>query len=75
MDYIDNRLSAIEDILRTQSEEECRKNVIETIDLLKQDFPEQREYIDAIFKQMCTSNHVDFFKEIRISPNDMLHIE
>lgn len=71
MNYIENRLSAVKDILSSQPVEKCRKNVIETIERLKTECPEQSADIDAKFKEICKECKVDFFKEIRKSPEDL----
>lgn len=65
MDKIDNYLSAIEDVLASQSESECRKNVFETLDLLIAEFPSQKERIINSFKELCKKYNKDFLNEIR----------
>lgn len=65
MDKIDNYMSAIEDILAKQSESECRKNVFETLDSLKAEFPSEQERINNNFKKLCKKYNKDFFNEIR----------
>lgn len=63
--YINKELSCVEEIVKTQSEQNCRKDIFETLGLIKQTHPEHREYIEERFQQMCKDYNKDFFKEIR----------
>lgn len=62
MDVIENYMSAISDILESQTEEECRKNVFETIDGLHNMFPKERNRIDKCFRELCIEHNKDFSK-------------
>lgn len=75
IDYIDRRLSAVKDIICSQTVEEYRKNVLETIDGLKRECPNQEAYIDDAFKEICQECQVDLFEEIRKSPEDLNLVE
>ena len=65
MDIINNYMSAIGDVLATQSAEECRRNVFETIQGLVEMFPDQRERILCQFDELCKMCKKDFFKELQ----------
>lgn len=65
MDKIENYMSAINDIMASQSEEECRKNVFETIGILIKEFPDEQERINESFRKLCKKHNMDFFREIR----------
>lgn len=58
-------LQAVDEILATQPEEDCRKNVLETIGVLKKDFPKDADYIERQFKSLCEKHKKDFFKELK----------
>ena len=58
-------LSAVEEIVKTQSEQKCRKNVFETLGLLMAYYPENVNHITTEFRRMCKDYNKDFFKEIR----------
>ena len=75
IDYIDSRLSAVKDIICSQTVKEYRKNVLETIDGLKRECPNQEAYIDDAFKEICQECQVDLFEEIRKSPEDLNLVE
>lgn len=66
MDKINNVMSAISDILATQSEDECRRNVFGTICALKLEFPDEEKRIDKCFRDLCDKYNKDFFKDVRI---------
>ncbi len=60
MDYIDRRLSAVEDIIKVQSVEKCRRNVFETLEKLRMEHPNKSQYIDDKFKEYCSKYKKDF---------------
>ncbi len=60
MDYIDNILSAVEDTIKSQPVEKCRRNVFETLEELKKDYPEKLQYIDDKFKEFCLKYKKNF---------------
>lgn len=65
---IEQRLDAIKNILHNQSPQECRSNVWETIDLLKKELPDYSEYIQNQLDTLIKEEGIDFFTEIRQSP-------
>lgn len=75
IDYIDSRLSAVKDIICSQTVKKYRKNVLETIVGLKRKCLNQEAYIDGAFKEICQECHVDLFEEIRKSPEDLNLVE
>ena len=75
IDYIDSRLSAVKDIICSQTVKKYRKNVLETIVGLKRKCLNQEAYIDDAFKEICQECHVDLFEEIRKSPEDLNLVE
>lgn len=64
-DYIDKRMSAVEEIMKKHTGAECRKNVWETISNLKEDYPCYIDYIDIIYKELVERYNTDFFEDIR----------
>ena len=75
IDYIDRSLSAVKDIICSQTVKKYRKNVLETIVGLKRKCLNQEAYIDDAFKEICQECHVDLFEEIRKSPEDLNLVE
>lgn len=66
MDKLNNYLLAIEDIIATQSEKECRRNIFETIDGLIEEFPDKEGYIKEQFNALCVKYKKDFFFDLRV---------
>ena len=64
MNTLDRYLSAIEEILKTQSEDECRKNVYETLEKLKEQYPDEESYINEQFFKICKKYDRDFLKDL-----------
>lgn len=64
MDYIDNILSAVEDTIKSQPVEKCRKNVFVTLGELKKDYPEKSQYIDDKFKEFCLKYKKNFYEDL-----------
>lgn len=58
-------MSLIKDILVTQQEEECRRNIFETIRDLRSEFPQEQERISDSFRKLCEEYNKDFFKEMK----------
>ena len=50
-DLIDRHMAAVEKIIKEQTEERCRKNVLETVRLLKEYYPQNSEYIGNLLKE------------------------
>lgn len=73
MDKLSNYLSAIEDVLATKSEKECCRNVFETLNGLKEEFPDKVSYIEEKFRELCVKYNKDFFYELTIDTNDLIH--
>ena len=64
-DYIDRRMSAVEDVMKEQTGSECRKNVLEAVSILEEEYPNYSDYIDNMLKSFIDKYDVDFFEEIR----------
>ena len=67
---IDKQLSAIKKVM-VEKKEECRKVVFESIGRMKKRYPEEADYIQQEFNNMCKEIGIDFFKELRISGKDI----
>ena len=65
IDYIDRCMAAVEEIIKQQTGEECRRNVWETVSGLKEKFPDNVDYIDKIFNELVKKYNIDFFECIR----------
>lgn len=65
IDYIDRRMAAVEEIIKQQTEAECRKNVWETVYRLKERFPNYVGYIDNKYNKLVKKYNKDFFECIR----------
>ena len=65
INYIDRRMAAVEAIMQQQKAEECRKNVWETVNGLKENFPDNVDYIDSIYNKLVKKYNIDFFECIR----------
>ena len=65
--HIDEYMSAVEDLIKVQTEAKCRRNVWETISLLKERYPHLVEYINNKLNALCEKHHVDFFEDIKTS--------
>jgi len=65
INYIDRRMAAVEAIMQQQKAEECRKNVWETVNGLKENFPDNVDYIDSIYNKLVKKYDIDFFECIR----------
>ena len=65
IDYIDRRMAAVEEIMQQQIGEKCRKNVWETISGLKEQFPDNVDYIDSMYNKLVKKYNMDFFECIR----------
>lgn len=70
MDKLSNYLLAIEEVLATQSEKECRKNVFETLNGLIEEFPDKATYIKEQFRELCVKHNKDFFYDLTIDSLD-----
>ncbi len=70
MDKLSNYLLAIEDILATQSADECRRNVFETINRLKEEFPDKVNFIEEQFQRLCIKHNINFFYDLTIKNED-----
>lgn len=66
MDKLSNYLSAIEDVLATKNEKECRRNVFETLDGLMEEFPDKAVFIKEQFNALCVKYKKDFFFDLRV---------
>lgn len=62
IDYIDKRMAAVEEIMQQQTAEECRRNVWETVNRLKEIFPDNVDYIDSIYNKFVKKYNIDFFE-------------
>lgn len=67
---IDKQLSAIKEVM-VEKKEECRKVVFESIGIMINKYPEEADYIQQEFNNMCKEIGIDFFKELRISGKDI----
>ena len=67
---IDKQLSAIKEVM-VEKKEECRKVVFESIGIMIKKYPEEVNYIQQEFNNMCKEIGIDFFKELRISGKDI----
>lgn len=65
VDFIDRRMSAVEDIMKEQTGSECRRNVWETVSNLKKDYPCCSDYIDNKLQTFVDKYDIDFFEDIR----------
>ena len=65
MDEVNETLGMIEEVIQTQDEIKCRKNVFESLGKLIQKYPERTEEIQKIFKYMCVKYSKDFYKDMR----------
>lgn len=59
---IKNRMSAIENIIREQAPDQCRRNVFETINILIKQYPDDKDEIESSFIQLCNKLDVDFYQ-------------
>lgn len=64
MSDIDRVLQAVENILSQQEENDCRQNVSETLRILYENYPNQKESINLKFNEMCRKYNKDFFKDM-----------
>lgn len=55
-------LNAVRTIMIQQPADKCRKNVLETINILCRDHSDEKDLIEHEFKEMCEELHVDFFE-------------
>lgn len=54
MDYIDNILDAIRNVINTQTlDDNTKRNVRETKGQLVHDYPNRRDYIESVFNNIC----------------------
>lgn len=67
---IDKQLSAIKEVM-VEKKEECRKVVLESIGIMINKYPEEVDYIQQQFNNMCKEIGIDFFKEPHISRKDI----
>ena len=67
---IDKQLSAIKEVM-VEKKEKCRKVVIESIGIMINKYPEEADYIQQEFNNMCKEIGIDFFKYFRISGKDI----
>ena len=65
MDKLGNYLLAIEEVLSTQSEKKCRRNVFETLEGLIKEFPDKSEYIKEQFRELCVKHNKNFFYDLQ----------
>ena len=74
MDKVYYYLKAIERVLQTQDEKECRKDVFETLGILIQENPQRMEEVQSRFQALCVKYNKDFYKEIRWdNPEEILN--
>lgn len=64
-DYIDRRMAAVEEIMKKQTGEECRRNVWETVFKLKKGYSSYSDYIDNILDEYVRKYDTDFYESIR----------
>lgn len=67
---IDKQLSAIKEVM-VEKKEKCRKVVFESIGIMIKKYPEEVDYIQQEFNNMCKEIGIDFFKELHISGKDI----
>jgi hypothetical protein len=65
IEYIDKLMSAVEDVMKEQTGSECRKNVWETVSILKKEYPDCSDYVENKLKELAQRYDTDFFEEIR----------